>query len=1690
SGQNCSWAGMGQGLLDAEPAFAAKLDECDAVVRERAGWSLREAIEQADETLAAAGPPSRVQPALSALQIALAALWRSWGIEPAAVVGHSVGEIAAACVAGALGVEQAMRLALERGAAMESLHGRGRTAAVALPADALAERLVPLHGAVWIAGVNAPEATVVAGEADKVEQLVRDLQADRVQATLLGVHSAFHGVGSAPLGEELEARLGFLEPGAFAIPMVSTLTGEQLPEGEPGAGYWARQMSCPVLFRDAVARLIEEGQTTFVEVAPHAVLRSALAANLRAAEADGAAVASMRRDRDERAEMLSGLARLYELGHAIDWARVHDRHGRVVTLPRYRWQHERLWLDPPAEQPPQDAGGHPLLGRHVELAHAAGSHLWEGTLDPKRLPYLLEHRIDELAVLPGSGYVELAVAAVERAAGWTRCELQDLRFERALVLDPEKATRIQTLLQPAGDAFRFSVHSSGAGGWTRHVSALVAPLEETAAESSPPVPPDAPVLEPEECYAGFTRQGADYGPAFRGIARAWTSDDGLLAELEAPQPIAGQLSAYRHHPALLDSWMHVVALAGGTGAAGFMPTGIPRLRIHGPGTRKAWSSVTLRGRESGAVTGDITVVDEQGRTVMEALGLRLRQLGSGGEAMVPRRYELRWQDAPETGAPRAVTGSWLVLADRGGVGERVADALRDRGVTVTLVAAGEPLPGGAGHDGVLHLWGLDAPTGLPRDDDDVEDAVRLGATSVLELARTIEGAPIWFVTRGAQAVNGEGAPAPLAAMSWGLGRTLTQERPALFGGLVDLDPASDPDEAARELVGCLERGGREDQLAVRRGRVLIARLAESDPPPAGDLAELRADSAYLVTGGLGGLGGATARWLAERGAGHLVLISRSSLPTGSDPSVLDASGVRPPGDTRVALVRELESLGATVHVAAADVAAPGALQAAIDELRTNGLPPIRGAVHAAGVPGFDALDEMSDEALRSVLAAKVEGSIALHRALEPEPLDFFTMFSSIAALLSSPRMGHYAAGNAFQGALAAHRRSLGLPAQALYWGVWGEVGMAVDTDGGPRTLRGHRSLSTSEGLRLLAEAARDPERDVALFEMDWAEWGSFYPRSAAAPLLELIADAQAPAEPEPGRAQERRFEPAATNGSAPATSSPLADRIVATVAETLRLPAVDPDDSLADLGFDSLMAAELRVRIEDEHGVRIPLLRMLEATSVRGLAETVAAAAGGEAPAEAAPPEESPSTELVPAPQTRPPAVRSPARLELDIIDELMLALTNDRAPASIHCEMRVEGRIDAHRLEDAIREAARAHPVTRGRLAPARPLLDTRYRWDVSDELSDVPLEVAECEDEAQLDLARERLLSDTPALDRSTFTMLLAHAPEGDTIVLNVHHAAGDGVAAFRFMTSIARAYAGEPDTVPDVDHATARDVHSLIGRSLRSRAKRLRGLPDSLRRFVKPPARLALPGAGERTGYGFDLFTLTPDEVERMLDRAPRGATLNDVMLGALAVTVRRWNERHGKKTGDVHVMYPVNVRPPGWSFDVFGNFAPWTAVRVTPKEQADVGSAAEAATWRTRKIRENGIAGLFMDVIELPHYLPVGIARHGPKLFAPRLAVDTTLLSNIGQVSNLPARLGDAGAVKTFWGTPPGYPRMETSFSAAVFRSQLFVGLRYSRSGFDRETAHELALLYRDTLLGGSPEKARELVLAGHDEKGGT
>jgi NRPS condensation-like uncharacterized protein len=429
--------------------------------------------------------------------------------------------------------------------------------------------------------------------------------------------------------------------------------------------------------------------------------------------------------------------------------------------------------------------------------------------------------------------------------------------------------------------------------------------------------------------------------------------------------------------------------------------------------------------------------------------------------------------------------------------------------------------------------------------------------------------------------------------------------------------------------------------------------------------------------------------------------------------------------------------------------------------------------------------------------------------------------------------------------------------------------------------------------------------------------------------------------------------------------------------------------------------------------------------------------------------------------------------IDLNLLDELYLHLDRDAEPWSVQLEVGVEGRVDSERLASAILAGARRHPLARARLAPARAV-DFGYQWEIADGRFEAPLEVADCEDDAALAVARERLMSTSPDLDEAPpFAMTLAHHPAGDAIMLNLNHAAGDGISAVRLMASVLRAYAGEDDPRDPVDPLAVRDIGALVGsRSLPARLRRGRTLARQATRVAAPPARIAAAGTnGERDGYGFELMHLGPGELQAILDRRAGGATVNDVLLGGLALTIRRWNQRHGEGDGRIGIMMPVNLRPGEWRTDVFGNFASIVSVDLSPDEQADLPAAVAAAAARTRQIKGEGGAGLAVDLLELPTAtLPTAVKQRFQDLISLTGSrfVDTAVLSNLGRLGGIPALGGEAGEVTKVWFSPPGRMPLGASVGAATYGEQLFLTLRYRHALFDASAAADFAALLREVL----------------------
>jgi NRPS condensation-like uncharacterized protein len=427
----------------------------------------------------------------------------------------------------------------------------------------------------------------------------------------------------------------------------------------------------------------------------------------------------------------------------------------------------------------------------------------------------------------------------------------------------------------------------------------------------------------------------------------------------------------------------------------------------------------------------------------------------------------------------------------------------------------------------------------------------------------------------------------------------------------------------------------------------------------------------------------------------------------------------------------------------------------------------------------------------------------------------------------------------------------------------------------------------------------------------------------------------------------------------------------------------------------------------------------------------------------------------------------------LNLLDEHFLNLDQEREPWGVHLELRIGGRLDPGRLSEAIGVAALRHPMARARLAPAYPT-DLSYRWEIAESLEDTPLTVVASADETLVADARERLFAVSPSVDDAPpFAVVLAHGPGGDTILLNLHHAAGDGVSAVRLMRSILRAYAGEADPLPAFDPLSVRDVLALArARSPEERLARRHALAEATVSRLAPITRVARDGGDGRPGYGFELMPFSLGETAAVFAKRDGGATVNDVLLAALAAAIGRWNGDHGRYTGQVALTMPVNLRPAGWRDEVVGNFASYVTIALGSRDHRDLRRAIGATADRTRRIKQDRLAGLTVELLVGPSMLPVAAKRRLQDLIplTGNRMVDTASLSNLVVLDGWPALGPGAGAVEAVWFSPPGRAPLGAALGAATVGGALHVAMRYPRTQFDRDGARAFAAVYRDVLVG--------------------
>ncbi|WP_239395307.1 type I polyketide synthase [Frankia sp. CiP3] len=1138
-GQGAQWVGMGARLLAESPVFAREIDRVANALSGQVDWSLAPVLRGEGGE----GVLSRVdvvQPASFAVMLGVAAVWRSVGVVPDAVVGHSQGEIAAACVAGFLSLEDAARIVAVRSKLIAGLlSGRGGMLSLAAP---LADVRGLLRGdpTVQVAAVNGPRAVVVAGDPAGLVGVQARAQERGLRVRVLPVDYASHSIAVEGVREEMLAAFEGVRPLAGEIPMFSTVDDAWLTGGLPDGEYWYRNLRQTVRFADAVGSLLADGFGAFLECSAHPVLTVPVEEVAAEAYREVLALGSLRRDHGGFEHLLQSIAAAWTRGVPVDWSGLLPAAAGLPDLPTYPFQHQRYWLVPDRD-PSRDAtsagldsSGHALASTTVELPD--GGLVLTGSVSPESVSWLPDHAVHGVVLLPGTALLDLAASA-GRLVGAGR--VVELALTAPLVVPPGEDLLLRVVVEaPGADGTRsVSVHARARhdqAAWVEHATGSLAAAESgTDPEAPAERGGSAELLTMAGLYERVAAYGYGYGPAFQGLRTAWRDGDHVHVAVELGEIEASEASRYSIHPALLDAVLH--ALLPGADTTGADTAGVDAgrtllpflwtgLRLHATGARELRATLTRGDR---ADTWSVHAVDETGALVLTVDSLVLRPLTAGaltaGPADLVNRSLFRLD--------------WVPVEGSGG---------------------GAPEP-------TTTVFSVPAT-------DSASEATRLalGAAQTFLAENHDQPARLVMHTHGALA----GRAVSHAAV-WGLVRTAQTEHPGRF---VLVDTETGPELPGDVLTAVRDSG--EEQLSVRGGQLFTPRLVRDTSPPEDGATPWDPHGTVLITGGTGTLGALAARHLVtEHGVRHLLLLSRRGLDT--------------PGAT--ALVEVLAALGATVTVAACDVGDPVELAAQLDAIPAEH--PLRAVVHTAGVLADGVLAALSPERLDAVLRPKADAAWTLHTLTRDLDLTAFVLYSSVVGQLGGAGQANYAAANAYLDALALHRRALGLPATSLAWGLWGETsGMTArmaTADVQRMGRSGVRPLDPELGMRLFdAALARgsNPATTVMIFDPT-----GLAQAVSAGGKIPAVLRALAPKRSTAGRpelASDSLKVGERIRALAPAEREKvLTEMLVGQIAAVLRHESADTialDPPFRSLGFDSLTAVELRNRLSTQTGLRLP----------------------------------------------------------------------------------------------------------------------------------------------------------------------------------------------------------------------------------------------------------------------------------------------------------------------------------------------------------------------------------------------------------------------------------------------------------------------------------------------------------------------
>lgn len=1162
SGQGSQYFGMGRELYETEPVFRAVIDDCDRILAPHfAGRSLREFILfGADKE--AINQTWITQPALVAIELALAELWTSYGVTASIVLGHSVGEIAAAIYAGVMDRASGLALIATRARLMQSAE-KGAMLAVAAPAEAVAG---------WIAGttldiavINGPEATVVAGQQDEINALAERLKAEKVIARPLTVSHAFHSRMMEPILADLEARIAGFTYQAPDIPIVSNVTGELASSTNYTAAYWCRHVRQAVRFHDGLKTLQDFGVDLCLEIGPDKTLAHlTTAAGLAPARG---AIHSLKRGMSDRQTVLAAVKTVYEAGKDLNFKAVNAYlHSAPAAAPLYPFAETRYWTKVRAQPGslPTQTGPRRHWGHEVR-SPAIHGRMFSFERDSFFPAYLTDHRLYGTVVTPVASHIGTVFSAL--AASGQQVVIEDMVCPRALVILDGERYETQIIIGE-GTNPQISVESlidPAQGIWQEH---LIGRLVETAPRVGLSVDRDAFIakaerhISGEEFYAHFRSLGYTLGPSFRWIADVWISGDEAVVRYAQPE-LPDERSHYEIYPGLIDSVFQSIAGfmvddIGDEAPSLAIPFAAQRLSFHraAPQGSELWGFVRIRKADplpNGRLrveTADLHMFDENGLSYLTVDEFRVRHaprelLQRSLKGGVDHAYQLAWKKFTPIAATSvrslALLGSVATVAG-------LSEALSAQGLDVSAS------PETADRIVDLRFAKLTSATA-----EEVEQAV-------VTLANSLQSAP--RDTAYVIVVDGRIEVSPLRQALWGMLTALEAEAADRRLVRIALTPGADVGALTALLTGEIT----ETRLSITADGVQTARLmAVDEQAPVWQL-----DGSVLITGGLGALGLSVAAMAARSGAKAIVLMGRSQ-----------------PDEVTRRVIKDLEANGTAVVTIAGDITNPLDCTRAIDAARV--VAPLEAIFHLAGITDDQAFERITPESFARVFSAKVKGAEVLLKAAECEANAKLVFFSSVSASLGSAGQVSYAAANGYLDGLAHALRARGVDATSISWGPWvpaAKGGLAAAGAAAKAAERlGVRTLGDEQAEPLLSLAAAGSQPHIVAVSADFQAFAAYVGHHPRANTVEALAGSSTL----PGAAQAAVAKPkgwlANELSTLPADerTDRLRDVLIEIVGDAIGdRHAVTDDIGFADIGLDSIMAIDLRAKLAQALAADLP----------------------------------------------------------------------------------------------------------------------------------------------------------------------------------------------------------------------------------------------------------------------------------------------------------------------------------------------------------------------------------------------------------------------------------------------------------------------------------------------------------------------